>query len=69
MWGINGTITSDVWVAGRLWHTMRQPNGSWAGLGSVNGQFAIPGAVAAVSATSEGEPGQTQFLFTSPGRV
>jgi hypothetical protein len=58
--------TSD----GRLWHTMRLSNGSWTGLGSVNGQFAIPGPVTAVSATWDGTPGETQFMFaTSDGRL
>jgi len=49
---------------GHLWHTQRRPDGSWSGLGDVNGQFAIPGAVHAVSATSS-QPGETQFMFTT----
>jgi hypothetical protein len=50
---------------GHLWHTMRQPDGSWTGLGDVNGQFAIPGAVAAVSACGDEMKGETQFMFTT----
>jgi hypothetical protein len=50
---------------GHLWHTMRRPDGSWTGLGDVNGQFAIPGPVQAVSATWDGETGETQFMFTT----
>ncbi len=53
--------TSD----GRLWHTIRQPDGAWSGLGSVNGQFAIPGPVTAVAATNDGNPGETQFMFAT----
>jgi microsomal dipeptidase-like Zn-dependent dipeptidase len=57
-------------VGGGLWHTMRLANGSWTGLGDVNDQFAIPGPVAVVSATGDGEPGQTQFMFaTEDGRL
>ena len=50
---------------GHLWHTIRNPDGSWTGLGDVNGQFSIPGPVAAVSATADGVAGETQFLFTT----
>ncbi len=53
--------TSD----GRLWHTIRQPSGTWSGLGSVNGQFQIPAPVRAVSATNDGNRGETQFMFTT----
>ena len=53
--------TSD----GRLWHTIRLANGGWTGLGYVNSQFTIPGPVTAVSATWDGNPGETQFLFTT----
>jgi hypothetical protein len=52
--------TSD----GHLWHTARNPNGTWSGLGDVEGQFAIPGAVATVAA-AQGAPGQTQFMMTT----
>jgi hypothetical protein len=48
---------------GRLWHTIRRPDGGWSGLGDVNGQFAIPGPVQAVAATSSA-PDEAQFLFT-----
>lgn len=57
------TVTQQ--LPGHLWHTMRQPNGSWTGLGDVNGQFAIPGPVAAVSSCGDGVNGQTQFMFTT----
>jgi hypothetical protein len=49
---------------GHLWHTLRRANGTWTGLGDVVGQFAIPGAVRAVSGTS-GAPSETQFMFTT----
>jgi hypothetical protein len=48
---------------GHSWHTMRRPDGSWTGLGDVNGQFAIPGPVHSVSATFDGTSGETQFMF------
>ena len=57
--------TTVTQLKGNLWHTMRDPNGTWTGLGSVNGQFAIPGPVAAVSACGDGVSGQTQFMFTT----
>jgi len=50
---------------GHLWHTMRRPDGSWTGLGDVNGQFSIPGPVAAVSAAGDGLAGETQFMLTT----
>jgi hypothetical protein len=50
---------------GHLWHTMRHANGGWSGLGDVNSQFSIPGLVVAVSATSDGVGGETQFMFTT----
>jgi hypothetical protein len=37
-------------VGGSLWHTTRDPNGIWTNLGLVDQEFAIPGAVNAVSA-------------------
>ena len=54
----------EVATAGHLWHTLRRANGSWTGLGDVQGQFAIPGPVAAVSAAT-GAAGETQFMFTT----
>jgi len=39
---------------GHLWHTLRQADGTWTGLGDVNAQFAIPGPVLAVAAASGG---------------
>jgi len=53
--------TSD----GHLWHTLRRANGSWTGLGDVQGQFAIPGAVKAVAGAAAA-PGETQFMFVAP---
>jgi hypothetical protein len=50
---------------GHLWHTMRNANGAWTGLGDVNGQFHIPGPVAAVSACGDAVNGETQFMFTT----
>jgi len=47
-----------------LWHTLRRADGTWSGLGDVEGQFAIPGPVTAVAAAS-GAPGETQFIFTT----
>jgi hypothetical protein len=68
-------ITHEAWLRqpttvtksrpGHLWHTMRNANGTWTGLGDVNGQFAIPGPVAAVSACGDGNSGETQFMFTT----
>jgi len=52
--------TSD----GHLWHTLRRADGSWTGLGDVQGQFAVPGPVVAVAAAA-GLPGETQFMFTT----
>jgi hypothetical protein len=49
---------------GHLWHTMRHPDGSWAGLGDVNGQMAIPGRVVAVAATSSAA-NEAQFMFAT----
>jgi hypothetical protein len=49
---------------GHLWHTVRRADGTWTGLGDVQGQFAIPGAVTAVAGTG-GAPGETQFVFTT----
>ena len=49
---------------GHLWHTLRHADGSWTGLGDVQGQFAIPGPVAAISGAA-GAPGETQFAFTT----
>jgi hypothetical protein len=55
---------------GHLWHTVRAPDGTWSGLGDVNGQFAVPGAVRAVAAAAapdEGheDPDQAQFMFVT----
>src|SRR5262249_56536271 len=63
MWGKHWSTFAC--TAGHLWHTMRRSDGSWSGLGDVNGQFAIPGPVAAVSACGDGVSGQTQFMFTT----
>jgi hypothetical protein len=49
---------------GHLWHTIRDANGKWEGLGDVNGQFAIPGPVRAVAAASSA-PNVAQFLFAT----
>jgi hypothetical protein len=57
-------IAYDVsWQAlGRLWHTVRNSDGTWQPLGDVFGQIANPGPVRAVAAASH-EPGQVQFMF------
>jgi hypothetical protein len=47
---------------GGLWHTIRQANGTWTGLGNVKGQIGDPGAISAVTAASSAA-GQAQFLF------
>lgn len=52
-------------TAGHVWHTMRLADGSWTGLGDVNGQFSIPGPVNAVSAAGDWQPAETQFMFTT----
>src|SRR2546428_10799128 len=39
---------------GHLWHTLRRADGSWEGLGDVQGQFAIPGPVRGVAAAGDG---------------
>jgi hypothetical protein len=48
---------------GHLWHTIRDPNGSWSGRGDMNGEFEIPGLVEGVAATCSA-PNEVQFLFT-----
>jgi kumamolisin len=50
---------------GHLWHTLRRPDGSWTGLGDVNGQFAIPGKVRAVAACGDWIDGEAQFMFAT----
>src|SRR5438034_723588 len=50
---------------GHLWHTLRRADGSWTGLGDVQGQFAIPGPVTTVAATGDGVAGETQFMFAT----
>jgi len=47
---------------GHLWHTQRVPNGSWSGLGDVQGQFSVPHRIGAVAATSS-LANETQFMF------
>ena len=68
-WGsVNGTalmVALPRLATGQLWHTIRLANGAWSGLGWVNGEFGIPGPVTAVSATWDGTPDETQFMFTT----
>jgi kumamolisin len=51
---------------GVLWHTVNT-SGSWQQPQTVNGQFRSPPLppVLAVSATGDGNPGETQFMFTT----
>ena len=51
-------------VSSTLWHTIRNPDGSWTGAGNVNGQIGNPGAVTAVAAASS-SAGLAQFLFAT----
>jgi hypothetical protein len=51
-------------VSGRLWHTIRNPDGSWTGAGDVNGQIGNPGPVGAVAAASS-SAGLAQFIFAT----
>jgi hypothetical protein len=48
---------------GHLWHTIRSNDG-WTGLGDVNAEFGIPGAVRAVAAASS-TLGEVQYLFAT----
>src|SRR5437763_829486 len=50
---------------GHLWHTMRRADGSWQGLGDVQGQFAIPALVRVVAAAGDGTAGETQYFFAT----
>src|SRR5205085_2820519 len=50
---------------GHLWHTMRRADGSWQGLGDVQGQFAIPAPVRVVAAADDGVAGETQYMFAT----
>src|SRR5438552_6460902 len=50
---------------GHLWHTLRRADGSWTGLGDVQGQFAIPGPVRVVAAAGDGIAGETQYMFAT----
>jgi hypothetical protein len=49
---------------GGLWHTMRNPDGTWTGLGNVKGQIGDPGPVTGVAAAGSA-PGVVQFMFTT----
>jgi hypothetical protein len=67
--GTAGTVEGETqWMFttsdGHLWDTERHLDGSWTGLGDVQGVFAIPGPVAAVAA-AQGAGGQTQFMMTT----
>ena len=54
---------------GHLWHTIRQPDGSWAAADDVNRLITVPGPVTAVAAASSAA-GQAQFAFaTADGRL
>src|SRR5439155_1749565 len=59
------TQTMFTTADGHLWHTLRRADGSWQGLGDVQGQFAIPGPVTTVAATGDGVAGETQFMFAT----
>src|SRR5437868_6728402 len=48
---------------GHLWHTMRRADGSWQGLGDVQGQFAIPAPVRGVAAAGDGTAREAEYLF------
>src|SRR5438034_211705 len=50
---------------GHLWHTIRRADGSWTGLGDVQGQFAIPAPVRVVAAAGDGITGETQYFFAT----
>ena len=49
---------------GHVFHTIRRAGGTWAPLGDVNGQFAIPGPVRAAAGASA-TPGEAQFIFAT----
>src|SRR5437667_70876 len=50
---------------GHLWHTLRRADGSWAGLGDVQSQFAIPAPVRVVAAAGDGITGETHYMFAT----
>src|SRR5438034_1866719 len=50
---------------GHLWHTLRRADGSWTGLGDVQGEFTSPRPVTAVAASGDGVAGETQFMFAT----
>jgi hypothetical protein len=53
-------------AGGGLWHTTRDPDGTWTPTGDVSGQIAVPGAVVAIAATSAAT-GQAEFMFATAG--
>jgi hypothetical protein len=62
-------MAMPLWEFVQLWHTLRRADGTWTGLGDVESQFVVPGAVTAVAGTG-GAPGETQFIFaTMNGRL
>ncbi len=51
---------------GHLCHTLRRVDGSWTGVGDVNGQFAIPKPIKGIAAAT-GSGGETQFVCLAGG--
>lgn len=51
---------------GHVGHSLRRADGSWTGLGDVNGQFAIPKPVKGIAAAT-GSGGETQFVCFAGG--
>ncbi len=49
---------------GHLWHTVRNADGSWTGLGDVQTQIAVSGPVRSIGAAT-GKSGETHFMFTT----
>lgn len=55
--------TSD----GRLYHTIRKPDGNWTGKGDLSAELGLGSSVTSVAATGDGVGGQTQYAIATSG--